>query len=148
MRLHGLGFQTVAWYLAAGQPTVRQVSDCLGSGTKIGRAFDPAHRQGERDGDELRFCRLFWQEAGEAECLVRVKIYSVKAIGDVHLHCVHRAKLGVGVSNLVEDAEEGMSKLHRRSWACSNSLLIYPTEREVVDNAGATVALGDDSQGG
>jgi hypothetical protein len=50
------------------------------------------------------------------------------------------------MENLREEALEGLPKLHGQGWGQAGGGVVNAVEREVNDDTGATIALGDDAK--
>jgi hypothetical protein len=92
--------------------SVGKVRDCLGHGAEGRRGLHPAHGAGHRDGNQLVFAVVDWQDDGEARAVVSPEEHAVKAVLNVVFAHVGWPEGRVGVARAVEEAAEGAAKLH------------------------------------
>ena len=72
----------------------------------------PPHRENERQGNQAFLTRLGREHHPQLRDVIDVKIDTVEAVAEVHLHKLDGTEGGVGEQDLTKDSIEGLAKLH------------------------------------
>ena len=73
---------------------------------------------------------------------------TVVAVGNVDFLKVNRTKTRVGVPYIIQDAFQGAAKLHRLDRGHGDGGIIEAIERQVHEDAGTPITLGQNAHGG
>ena len=142
-------FQGMPWWIPGrGGMQVDEVHRGFGSAAKIRWALRPAHGQCEWERDERVLPGAHRKGHTQRWDILCAKADAVKAVGEVQLEHVGGTIPRVCCHDALEDADQGLSKLHGLCRRSPFSLLVDPGEGVVHYGLGPSFALRDHAHWG
>ena len=137
----GNHFQRVRHWLHRVGPVVGNVCDSFSGSTKPGWRLSPAHWKHQGEGNELVFLGIAWKSHSQLGDGTVIELESIEAICQVNFGNVDRAKAGIGVTDKIEDAFQGTTKLHGLSWCQLDCVVVDTIEGKIHNQSGSSVSL-------